>query len=61
MHQMPVVGKAVLTRVLAHRRDCNAVAKSDSADGEGREEIGHLRPSGIPSGLRRLCRPYPLE
>jgi hypothetical protein len=41
MHQVPIVGEAIVARILAHRRDCDAVAESHAADGQGREEIGH--------------------
>jgi hypothetical protein len=34
VHQVPVVGIALLGRVLAHRRDDNAVGQRDAADGE---------------------------
>jgi hypothetical protein len=41
MHQVPIVGEAVVARILAHRRDGDAVAESDAANGQGREKIGH--------------------
>ena len=39
--EVPVVGEAVLRRILAHRRDDRAVAKRQPAEGEGRKELGH--------------------
>ncbi len=41
MDQMPVVCEAVLARVLAHRRDCNAIAESDAANRERSKKCGH--------------------
>src|SRR5580704_7127147 len=38
MHEMPVVGKAVFSRVLAHRRHTNAVRKSDGTKLERRKK-----------------------
>ena len=32
MHQMPIIREAVIARVLAHRRNSNAVSKSDFAN-----------------------------
>ena len=40
MHEVPVVGEAVLRRVLAHRRDDGAVAQRDVAQLERREQAG---------------------
>ena len=40
--QVPVVGEAVVRRVLAHGRDADAVGEGDGAELEGREErLGH--------------------
>ena len=42
MHQVPVVREAVLARILAHRRDDDAVAKLDSAQAERRKQVDGL-------------------
>ena len=39
--QMPIRGAAVLRRILAHRRDDDAVGELDRAERKGREEMGH--------------------
>ena len=41
VHQMPIVGEAVLGAVLAHRRDADAVGQRDGAEREWFEEVGH--------------------
>jgi hypothetical protein len=40
MYQMPVVGHAVLGRVLAHRRDHDAVGRAHAAQVDRREQQG---------------------
>ena len=40
MNQMPVIGHAVLGRVLAHRRNHDPVLRRDAAQGNGREQTG---------------------
>ena len=55
MHQVPIVGKAVLARILAHRRDSDAVAKGDAADGQGREEIWHTSMIASARSLALRC------
>ena len=39
VYQMPVVGDAVLARILAHRRDRDAVPESDAAQRKRREKV----------------------
>src|SRR5436189_6022133 len=41
MHEVPVVGESVLARVLAHRRDDDAVGESQRTKGQRIEEVRH--------------------
>ena len=41
VHQVPVAGEAVLARVLAHRRDADAVAQGGAAQGQRGKELRH--------------------
>ena len=38
MHQVPVIGAAVVGRILAHRRDDEAVGKLETGELDGREQ-----------------------
>jgi hypothetical protein len=42
VHEVPVVRKPVLARILAHRRDDDAVAQLDAAEAERRKEVNVL-------------------
>jgi hypothetical protein len=46
VNEVPVVGEAVLGRVLAHRRDHDPVPKPDAADLERGEEMNRRFPLG---------------
>jgi hypothetical protein len=41
MDQVPIVGEAIITGVLAHRRNRDAIAEHDVADPQGRKQMGH--------------------
>ena len=42
VHQVPVVGEAILARILAHRRDDDAIAQLDAAQAERRKQVDRL-------------------
>src|SRR5205823_9142894 len=54
VHEMPVVGKTVVARILAHRRDDDAVAERDVADLQFGEEHALYDAAGM-LGLRDLA------
>ena len=53
MNEVPVVGEAVNARVLAHRRDNDAVGKREALEGERVEEVRHAPHSMVSIDSRR--------
>ena len=53
MNEMPVVGEAVDARVLAHRRDDDAVGKGEAFERERVEEVRHAPHSMVSIDSRR--------
>ena len=47
MHQMPVVGEAVLTGIFAHGRDANAIRQRNPANWKWIENLRHVFPFEI--------------
>jgi len=55
VHQMPVIGQSIVTGVLAHRRDGNAVQEGQLAQGIGFEQLTHGAPLLGSMGTVQQC------
>jgi hypothetical protein len=50
VHQVPVLGESIMARVLAHRRNRNAVTESDTANRKRSEQARYRRAVSIAAG-----------
>jgi hypothetical protein len=49
MHQVPIVGEAILGGILAHGRDNGTIAQGEATERGGRKQLGHEKLSvGLP-------------
>jgi hypothetical protein len=42
VHEVPVVGKTIMARILAHRGNAYAIGQCDSANGKWVKYMGHI-------------------
>ena len=55
MGEMPIVGVAVHTGILAHRRDADAIGERNLAQAKRAEKVRHGGRSGFGEALALLC------
>src|ERR1019366_5630602 len=55
--EMPIVGEAVMARVLTHRRDGDAVGERQGTEGDRREQMRHEYEIRRTVLWMRLCKP----